>query len=524
MVLHKSAMYPLLNRNQMDAYFEHVNMPSKAAKIRTAAMYLSDTAMLWWRMKMADTEKGLKREFKCQFHPQNVVHEARRRLRELKQTSSIRDYVKEFKKLTLQILSLTSEDLLFYFLDGLQNWAKQELQRRPVHDVDKAIVVAESLNDFRVDAAKGRDNRSKIVPPKVDNNINKGRPSPNQGSNTKGNTRDQPYNFCKSYEDQKKGAPHRGGCYIFGETTHAARYCTTLRKLSAMVAAEKQQQKAATQIGGSAGEQHGQNSRIDKGKNKKDGTLQLCIDYRALNKVTVKNKCPIPLIAHLFDRFGQAKVFTKMDLRKGYYQVRIAEGDELKTTRVTRYAAFEWLVMPFGLTNASATFCTLMNKLFHPYLDQFVVIYLDDIVHEGSCGTLCKVFKVLRDNDLCVKQEKCSSSQPTVQFLGHTIIHAEIRMDGDKVKAIQNWEAPTKVPELRYSDIADPLTDLLKKNREWEWSDALELSKIQVDAALKILKRRKKVIGWNMVGITLTSRMHKIIMEDNHKPSAQHQR
>ena len=102
---------------------------------------------------------------------------------------------------------------------------------------------------------------------------------------------------------------------------------------------------------------------------KKEGTLRLCIDYRALNKVTVKNKYPIPLIADLFDRLGQAKLFTKMDLRKGFYQVRIAEGDELKTTCVTHYAAFEWLFMPFGLTNAPATFCTLMNKLFHPYLD-----------------------------------------------------------------------------------------------------------------------------------------------------------
>jgi len=159
----------------------------------------------------------------------------------------------------------------------------------------------------------------------------------------------------------------------------------------------------------------------------------------------VKNKYPIPLIADLFDRLGQAKVFTKMDLRKGYYQVRIAEGDEPKTACVTRYGAFEWLVMPFGLTNAPATFCTLMNKLFHPFLDQFVVIYLDDIVVysnsiEEHVEHLCKVFKVLRDNDLCVKREKCSFAQPTVQFHGYTISHGEIRMDSDKVEAIQDWQ------------------------------------------------------------------------------------
>lgn len=102
---------------------------------------------------------------------------------------------------------------------------------------------------------------------------------------------------------------------------------------------------------------------------KKEGTLQLCIDYWVLNKVTLKKKYPISLIAVLFDYLGQTKVFTKMDLRKGYYQVRIAKGDEPKMTSVTRYGVFEWLVMPFGLTNAPVTFCTLMNKLFHPFLD-----------------------------------------------------------------------------------------------------------------------------------------------------------
>lgn len=101
-------------------------------------------------------------------------------------------------------------------------------------------------------------------------------------------------------------------------------------------------------------------------KKMKDGSLRLCIDYQAPNKVTVKNKYLISLIADLFDQLEQAKYFTKVDLRKGYYQARIAKGDELKTTCVTRYKANEWLVMPFGLTNAPATFCTSMNKIFHP--------------------------------------------------------------------------------------------------------------------------------------------------------------
>ena len=222
---------------------------------------------------------------------------------------------------------------------------------------------------------------------------------------------------------------------------------------------------------------------------KHDGSLRMCIDYRALNKVTVKNKYPIPLIADLFDQLGRARYFTKLDLRSGYYQVRIAEGDEPKTTCVTRYGSYEFLVMPFGLTNAPATFCTLMNKIFHPYLDKFVVVYLDDIVIYSNTlkehvEHLRKVFKILRQNELYVKKEKCSFAKEEVSFLGHRIRDGKLMMDNSKVKAIQEWDPPTKVPQLRsflglvnyyrrfikgYSARAAPLTDLLKKNKAWEW-------------------------------------------------------
>lgn len=224
---------------------------------------------------------------------------------------------------------------------------------------------------------------------------------------------------------------------------------------------------------------------------KHDGSLRMCVDYRALNKVTIKNKYPIPLIADLFDRLGVVLSFTKMDLQKGYYQVRIAEGDEPKTACITRYGSFEWTVMPFGLTNAPATFCTLMNKIFQPHLDKFVVVYLDDIVVynntlEEHAEHLRTVFRLLQENDLYVKKEKCSFAKEEVSFLGHIIGHGCLKMDGAKIKAIQEWEVPTKVTELRsflglvnyyrrfiqgYSRRAAPLTDLLKKNKTWEWSE-----------------------------------------------------
>ena len=136
----------------------------------------------------------------------------------------------------------------------------------------------------------------------------------------------------------------------------------------------------------------------------------MCIDYRALNKVTVKNKYPILRIAILFDQLGRARYFTKLDMRSGYYQVRIVEGDELKTKCVTCYGLYKFLVMPFSLTNAPTTFYTLMNKIFHPYIDKFMVVYLDDIIIYSS--TLeehvehqRKVFKTLRQNESSVKKE-----------------------------------------------------------------------------------------------------------------------
>ena len=159
---------------------------------------------------------------------------------------------------------------------------------------------------------------------------------------------------------------------------------------------------------------------------KQDGSLRMCVDYRVLNKVTIKNKYPIPLAAELFNRLSKAKYFTKLDLRSGYWQVRLAEGDEAKTTCVMWYGSFEFLVMPFGLTNALVTFCNLMNDVLFDFLDSFMVVYLDDIViysptPEDHLVHLEKVFDKLRQNQLYVKKEKCEFSQTETKFLGHLI-------------------------------------------------------------------------------------------------------
>jgi len=138
----------------------------------------------------------------------------------------------------------------------------------------------------------------------------------------------------------------------------------------------------------------------------------MCCDYRALNKQTVKNRYPLPLATDCFENLAKARVFSKLDLRHGYYQVQIAEGDEKKTAIVTRYGSFEFLVMPFGLCNAPTMFFTLMNDVLQPYLDSFVVVYLDDIVvfsdnMEDHKKHLAMVFEALRTNQLFLKKSKC---------------------------------------------------------------------------------------------------------------------
>ncbi len=174
---------------------------------------------------------------------------------------------------------------------------------------------------------------------------------------------------------------------------------------------------------------------------KKDGMLRMCVNYRALNKATVKNRYPLLWIDDLFDRLSGAKVFSKIDLHSGYYQIWIAEGDEEKTACRTRYGSYEFLVMPFGLTNAPATFCTLMNDIFREWLDDFVVIYIDDILIYSSSleehvEHLRKVFQRLRENKLYAKLEKCEFGVTEVDFLGHRITQESLKMDDHKVKAI----------------------------------------------------------------------------------------
>ncbi|CAN4096900.1 unnamed protein product [Withania somnifera] len=159
---------------------------------------------------------------------------------------------------------------------------------------------------------------------------------------------------------------------------------------------------------------------------KKDGTLRMCIDYEKPNRVKIKNKYPLPRIDDLFDRLRGAKCFSKIDLRSGYHQVRVKEKDIPKTAFRTRYGHFEFLVMSFGTTNAPAVFMDLMNRVFKPFLDVFVIVFIDDIlVHsrskEDHTDHLRPVPRVLRDRKLYAKFSKCEFWLKSVAFLGHVV-------------------------------------------------------------------------------------------------------
>jgi hypothetical protein len=186
---------------------------------------------------------------------------------------------------------------------------------------------------------------------------------------------------------------------------------------------------------------------------KKDESLRLCIDYRPLNAVTIKNKYPLPRIDVLFDQLVRAKVFSKTDLCSGYHQIQIRASDILKTAFSTRYGLYEYLVMSFGLTNALAYFMYLMNYVFMPELDKFVVVFIEDILvysknKEEHAGHLHVVLQLLREHRLYAKLSKCDFWLKEIKFLGHTISQVGIAVDPDKVQDVMNWKPPTTVRQI----------------------------------------------------------------------------
>jgi hypothetical protein len=187
---------------------------------------------------------------------------------------------------------------------------------------------------------------------------------------------------------------------------------------------------------------------------KKDNSLRLYVDYHPLNAATIKNKYPLPRIDILFDQLAGAKIFPKIDLRSGYHQIKIKPSDIPKTAFSTRYGLYEYLVMSFGLTNAPAYFMYLMNSIFMPELDKFIVVFIDDILiysktKEDHANHIRVVLQRLRDHHLYAKFSKCEFWLESVKFLGHTIYSEGISVDPTKVQEVMDWKPPTSVHQIR---------------------------------------------------------------------------
>ncbi|GKD21049.1 putative reverse transcriptase domain-containing protein, partial [Tanacetum coccineum] len=236
---------------------------------------------------------------------------------------------------------------------------------------------------------------------------------------------------------------------------------------------------------------------------KKDGSFRMCIDYWELNKLRVKNRYPLPRIDDLFDQLQGSSVYSKIDLRSGYHQLRVREEDVPKTAFRTRYGHYEFQVMSFALTNAPSVFMDLMNRVCKPYLDKFVIVFIDDILiylknkqeHEKH---LKLILELLKKEQLYAKFSKCEFWIPRIQFLGHVIDSQGIHVDPAKIESVKDWESPKTATEIRqflglagyyrrfiegFSKIAKPMTKITQKKVKFDWGDKAE-------AAFQLIKQK----------------------------------
>jgi len=224
---------------------------------------------------------------------------------------------------------------------------------------------------------------------------------------------------------------------------------------------------------------------------KKDGKLRLCVNYRALNHVTKKDRYPLPLIGEALDRLQTAKYYTKLDIQDAYHNVTIKKGDEWKKTFTTKYGTYEYLVMPFGLTNAPAAFQRWMNRTLQSYIDICCIVFLDDVLiysdnQEQHQKDVAAIIRAIRQQGMKLKRSKCEFHQRETEYLGFIINNEGVKVDLIKTAAIWDWKTPTNKKGIKefmgfcnfcrrfvngFSRTAKPLYDRTKKDVIWEWGN-----------------------------------------------------
>ena len=248
---------------------------------------------------------------------------------------------------------------------------------------------------------------------------------------------------------------------------------------------------------------------------KKDGALRMCVDYRLVNKLTIRDAYPLPKVQDLLDQLQGANVFSKVDLKTGYYQLRMDPLDEVKTAFATRYGTYQWRVLPLGLCNAPATFQRLMDKAFRTALGKFAFVYLDDVIifsrsESEHLQHVAQILQLLEANKLSLSREKCEFGRRSLLFLGHVVSPGHISMEEDKVSAIRDWARPTTKKELQaflgltnyyrrfvrdYAFTATPLTDLTGGGKEPTGSGGAPSKIVWTAAAHHAFRKLKEAIS-----------------------------
>ncbi|CAI7757487.1 unnamed protein product [Closterium sp. NIES-54] len=439
---------------QVEEYLSlcHVN---RAEWARHAGMMLRGAAATWWQSCHAtiSTWEEFSASLLMNFEPVNAIERARDNLADLRQHRSVAECINRFRELVLEIPDIPAAEQMDKFKRGLKPKIRTEVELRGAMTLDEMIRVAERFDTI---------------------------------------------NFAAYQRFQGRTGQH---------TTAGPTYCTngpTPMELGVVDQRARNQSMLTMSTAELLELRRQLDELLEKGfihpstspyaapvlfTRKKEGDLRLCIDYRALNAITIKNKYPLPRVEELFDMLGEATVFSKLDLRSDYHQIRLAEDDISKTAFRTRYGDFEFRFLPFGLTNAPATFMGLMNDIFRPFLDRFVIVFLDDILIfskslEEHAQHLRIVLDTLRQHRLFAKLSKCTFARSSIGFLGHVISTKGIAMDPAKVQCLADWPAPRTIAELQsfiglakyyrkfifnFSHICAPLTDLFRQGAVFQW-------------------------------------------------------